>query len=136
MIKHKSMAIVFAMQADEERRLLRDLLSIIPSNPQLSCKIWQFSNVDIREKVIGKFVTSQSIQSASLGSWSDEKSLLANTEALEDRTASYYLREKNRPFTFVLEKESCVTTFTQRLRDTPWGLQLEGITMPTPADKI
>lgn len=77
LVKNKSIAAVFGIKADdEEERLKRDLLAIQPVNPKLLCKLWQLSNIGMREKVIGKFATSRSIQSASLGTWIDENSLL------------------------------------------------------------
>lgn len=121
---------------DEEERLKRDLSAIQPVNPKLLCKLWQLSNIGMREKVIGKFATSRSIQSASLGTWIDERSLLSTIDALQRRTANYYMRKKNRVFTQSLEQCQCVTRLTQILRETLWRLNLEGITMPTPCDKI
>lgn len=121
---------------EEELRLKTDLLAIQPVNPKLLCKLWQLSNIGMREKVISKFVTSRSIQNASLGSWVDERALLGSIQALEDRTASYYTHSKNRPFTKTLARTSCVTVLTQLLREELWGLQMEGITMPTSADKL
>lgn len=71
-----------------------------------------------------------------MGTWKDEKSLLTTINALKTRTAHYYLRKKNRPFTASLDECSCVTRLAQQLRETIWGLHLESITMPTPWDKI
>lgn len=129
LIKNKSLAAVFGVHADtEEERLKKDLLSIQPINPKLLCKLWQLPNIGVREKVIGKFATARSIQSASLGTWIDERSLVSTIHALQLRTAQYYTRNKNRIFIVTLEKCTCVTRLTQLLRETLWGLQLEGIT--------
>lgn len=91
------------MNADEEEERLKRDIAIQPINPKLLCKVWQLSNIGVREKVIGKFATSRSIQSASMGSWIDERSLLSTIDALQTRTANYYLRKKNRPFTSTLD---------------------------------
>lgn len=136
-VKNQSLTPIFGMDADREEECLKnDLLAIQPINPKLMCKLWQLSNVGVREKVIGKFATSRSIQTASLGTWIDEKALKTSIDALQVRTANYYIKSKNRPFTRTLDLCECVTQLTQLTRETLWDLQLEGITMPTPRDKI
>lgn len=122
LVKNTSLTAIFGLNADEEEeRLKRDLLAIQPINPKLLCKLWQLSNIGVREKVIGKLATSRSIQSASMGTWIDERSLLATINALQTRTANYYLRKKNRPFTSSLDGCKCVTQLAQQLREALWG---------------
>ena len=136
-VKNRSVSAIFGASADvEEGRLKKDLLAIEPINPKLLCKLWQLSNIGVREKVIGKFATARSIQGASLGTWIDESSQTSTIRALQTRTALYYLRRKRRPFTTTLQDCTCVTVLTQQLREALWGLKLEGITMPTPCDKL
>ncbi|CAK1591153.1 unnamed protein product [Parnassius mnemosyne] len=136
-IKNKEMLAIFNTKAEvEESNLKRDLLAIRPISPKLLCKLWQLSNIGHIEKLISKFSTSRSIQSASMLMWIDESALHATVKALETRTCRYYLRTKHTPFTVEVQRTKCVTTLAQHLRETLWELALEGITMPTPYDKI
>ncbi|CAG5000824.1 unnamed protein product [Parnassius apollo] len=131
------MLAIFGTKADEEEeRLKRDLLSINPVCPKLLCKLWQLSNIGHREKVISKFSTSRSIQQVSMTVWIDEKALLETVKTLEIRTCRYYMKVKHSGFSKMLEHAECVTILAQKLREWLWELPLEGITMPTPCDKV
>jgi len=58
--------------------------------------------------------------------------VILSVKRLEEQY-SRYLRERGArvsPFAREVEEATCITVYTQRLRELAWGVQIEGITMP------
>lgn len=125
---------VLALFADEaaasQETLVQDLSKIRPCNPKLLNKLYALSNVGLQERWMGMFTNTRSIQQLAFRSWSDELEVIDAIKSMEMQF-SRYLRTK-RPSDYVteIEEASCITTYTQLLREKMWGVTMEGITMP------
>lgn len=133
LIKNRSVKNLFDFNADTQKlNLIQDLTTMKPFNPRLANKLYSLSNFGLQEKYVSKFSGARSIQQATISQWSNEMDVIesiktveiSNQNALKSKYASLTLTNILRP------KESiCITQLAQKLRDSMWKMNLEGITM-------
>ena len=129
------MAAVFGTPVDEEEpRMKRYLLAIQPVNPNFSASYGNYLTLGCARKSQANLPQLAPFKAVLL---EQMNSLISTIRGLQTRTANYYLKTKNRSFVFThsVDKCSCMTVLTKQMRETLWGLHMEGITMPTPRDR-
>lgn len=109
--------------------LVKDLSRIEPCNPRLLNKMYALSNVGLQERWLGKFANTRSIQQIAFKQWSSEYSVYLSIMSLETRFAMYLQKKKPSDLQGLIQS-TCVTVYTQVLREQYWNIRLEGITMP------
>lgn len=129
-IVNKEIKPLFNLDADREQEILvKDLSSIKLCNPRLFNKLYSLSNIGLQEKWAGMFANTRSIQQTAFKRWSSELEVITTVKHLEKRYSTY-LRTKQAANLTELREATCVTIYTQELRERSWGTQMEGITMP------
>lgn len=122
---------LFSLNADQyQQDLVNDLANIKPCNPKLLNKLYALSNVGLQEKWTGMFANTRSIQQTAFKSWSNELEVVETVKNVEARYALYLQKRKEDPQADEMKTCPCITRYTQAVRETAWGIEIEGITMP------
>lgn len=132
-IKNRAVRNLFDIKANQQKQLLLgDLVRMHPFNPRLVNKLYSLSNFGLQEKYISKFSGARSIQQATISKWKNETDVLASVKSVESGNSDYISKKRSGDELQrrLLAQDLCITELAQELRETMWGLQLEGITMP------
>ncbi|CAB3229914.1 unnamed protein product [Arctia plantaginis] len=130
-IKNKELTPLFSPTMEEnKKRLVSDLMAIRPCNPKLMSKLMTLSNVGKQEALVNKFSSTRSIQNVACREWSSETEVLRDVRAMERTMMDHILSRGVDPVLFHVGPGTCLTQLAQKLRETGWGIQLEGVTMP------
>lgn len=133
-IKNKDIKNLFDVKADHQKvPLIKDLSKMKPFNPKLANKLFSLSNFGLQEKYISKFSGARSIQKATVDHYNSEADVLQSVRDMETVNSSYISCKRKETKALELlkpQEDICLTQLAQDLRDSMWGLNLEGITMP------
>ncbi len=135
-IKNKAVKNLFLSTRDiNEKELVENLLKIrTPNdavNPKLLNLLFTLSNHGLKEKLLGKFSNTRSIQQVALSEWSNEQSVISTVKAIKLVVSRWYEARVSRPDLLIeLQNKQCTSILAQMLREPMWNIRMEGITMP------
>lgn len=114
---------------EEKTALTTDLMNIVPCNPKLMSKLMSLSNAGKRDALVRKFSNTRSIQAIACRDWNSEIDVLNHIVSLEDATMTHILARPPDILLGQMTQNVCTTLLAQQLRETGWGIQIEGVTM-------
>lgn len=117
--------------AESETKLISDLCSVVPFNPRLLNKLYALSNVGLREKYLGKFINTSSIQHLAVNVWADEAQVLKTIHQMGQAYSRHLIGPQNSSIMGWLARHRCNTVVAQLMRVESWGTPIEGVTMPS-----
>nr|UZH25306.1 RNA-directed RNA polymerase [Nyavirus nyamaniniense] len=146
-VKNKQLLPLFTDRAKASERILaQDLLSIRPCHPRLANLIYSLSNAGLRQRLIGQFSNTTSLQALLVQEHEGGPRALHDHLAALDRALIYSLEEKRRGRGNGCLADQCGLGSTgpwcsslaaQSLRRRHWGeYEIVGVTMAAPQEQF